>query len=146
MQLDEATDPWGIKVSKVEVFNILCSIFVWSLILIFARWKTFDCLKNCRERWQPKPRQLGKREPRSKNNHSSNQLDMASDCHVLHLSDCPCCQILQKIRWSLLRVSRRRAGRWRRPPTSSQSPQQLYNLGQYFHHQHHWSRQTNIFN
>ena len=97
----------------------------------------FDCLTNCKERWQPKPRQLGKREPRSKNNHSSNQLNMASDCHVLHISGCPSCQILQKIRWSLLRVSRRRAERWRRPPTSSQSRQQLFNLGQYYHHQHH---------
>ena len=97
----------------------------------------FDCLTNCKERWQPKPRQLGKREPRSKNNHSSNQLNMASDCHVLHISGCPSCQILQKIRWSLLRVSRRRAERWRRPPTSSQSRQQLFNLGHHYHHQHH---------
>ena len=105
----------------------------------------FDCLTNCKERWQPKPRQLGKREPRSKNNHSSNQLHMASDCHVLHTSDCPSCQILQKIRWSLLRVSRRRAERWRRPPTSSQSRQQLFNLGQYYLSPS-TSSQKNIFN
>ena len=36
MQLDEATDPWGIKVSKVEVFNILFLIFPCSFILSFA--------------------------------------------------------------------------------------------------------------
>ena len=86
MQLDEATDPWGIKVSKVEVFTTY-PLFDICLFAHFNPRKVKDVrLPHELQRAMAAEAEAA-REARAKVskslNHSLIQLKMASVCHVL---------------------------------------------------------------
>ena len=99
MQLDEATDPWGIKVSKVEVFYSLVNTCLFAHFLVFVGERRSTASRIAESDGSRSRGSSGSASQGLKmNNHSSNQLNMASDCHVLHITDCPSCQVLQKIR------------------------------------------------